>query len=87
MPKLFRSVVLLLGWLVTAAGVIGIADAAVNQYTWGRIARINLEGPYLGIVVPNSFEMSPLLQSPSFVPHSKLPYIDFAGNATLHVQG
>ncbi|KAL3532471.1 hypothetical protein ACH5RR_005992 [Cinchona calisaya] len=80
MHKVFRSVMVLLEWLLfIAASVIGIANGAVNQYAWERISRINQEGPYLGIVVPNSFEMSPLLQSSSFVPNNKFPYIDFAG--------
>lgn len=74
-------VMLPLEWLVILAGfnVIGSANAAVSDYAWASISRVNQEGPYLGIVVPNSFEMSPLLQSPSFVPHNKLPYIDVAG--------
>ncbi|XAR67022.1 Adenosylhomocysteine nucleosidase [Bertholletia excelsa] len=44
-----------------------------------KILRINKESSYLGIVVPNHFEMSPLLQSPSFVPDLKLPYLDISG--------
>ncbi|XP_027176945.1 bark storage protein A isoform X1 [Coffea eugenioides] len=74
-------VMFLLEWLVILASVnvIRSANAAVSDYAWANIRRVNQEGPYLGIVVPNSFEMSPLLQSPSFVPHDKLPYIDVAG--------
>lgn len=41
--------------------------------------RINKEGPYFGIVVPNSFEMNPLLQSPTFFPDHNHPYFDFSG--------
>lgn len=44
-----------------------------------EIWRINKQGPFLGIVVPNAFEMNPLLQSPSFVQDSQLPYFDFGG--------
>ncbi|KAK4763265.1 hypothetical protein SAY86_009033 [Trapa natans] len=43
------------------------------------IARINKRGPYLGIVIPNTFEMNPLLQSPSFAPDPKLPQLDILG--------
>ena len=32
-----------------------------------------------GIVVPNSFERDPLLQSPSFVADDHFPYLDFSG--------
>ncbi|CAO2825955.1 unnamed protein product [Amaranthus hypochondriacus] len=41
------------------------------------INRANTKGPYLGVIIPNTFELNPLLQSPSFTP-SKLT-IDFAG--------
>lgn len=44
-----------------------------------NIDRINKMGPYLGIVVPNSFELDPLLQSPSFVADEKFPFLDFSG--------
>ena len=85
MYKPFMLVMFLLEWLVILASVnvIRSANAAVSDYAWASIRRVNQEGPYLSIVVPNSFEMSPLLQSPSFVPHDKLPYIDVAGNTTF----
>lgn len=44
-----------------------------------KIDRMNKMGPYLGIVVPNSFELDPLLQSPSFVADEKFPFLDFSG--------
>lgn len=44
-----------------------------------NICGINKEGSHLGIVVPNSFEMSPLLGSSSFHPHLKTPFFDFSG--------
>ncbi|KAI3891793.1 hypothetical protein MKW92_003367 [Papaver armeniacum] len=34
---------------------------------------------FLGLVVPNSFELGPLLQSSSFVADPSLPYLDFSG--------
>ncbi|MCL7039120.1 hypothetical protein MKW94_002523 [Papaver nudicaule] len=34
---------------------------------------------YLGLIVPNAYEMGPLLQSRSFVADPSLPYIDFSG--------
>lgn len=54
-------------------------DCAVSQSVIHEVSRINKDGPYLGIVVPNSFEMNPLLQSPSFKPNQKHPYLDFSG--------
>jgi len=56
------------------------AYGAINQLSWREIENINNKGPYIGIVVPNAFELNPLLQSSSFVPHNKFPYFDFAGN-------
>lgn len=33
----------------------------------------------MGVVVPNAFEMNPLLESSSFVADERFPYLDFAG--------
>ncbi|XP_052198626.1 bark storage protein A [Diospyros lotus] len=55
------------------------AHGGVSESEMRKIIGINSEGPYLGIVAPNAFELNPLLQSPSFVPDSHLPYLDFAG--------
>ena len=67
-------VVLVFG--IVSNGVHG----AVSSSTLRKISRINMEGPYLGIIVPNSFEMNPLMQSGSFVADHKLPYLDFSGD-------
>ncbi|KAK7318964.1 hypothetical protein RJT34_03673 [Clitoria ternatea] len=42
-----------------------------------KIAKINKKGPYIGIIIPNDFEINPLLPNPSYVPSSTI--IDFAG--------
>ncbi|MCO5606675.1 hypothetical protein L7F22_060864 [Adiantum nelumboides] len=42
------------------------------------VRRVNAEGPYVGIVVPNSYEMSPLLNSSIFTPSPTSP-IDLSG--------
>ncbi|XP_057967908.1 bark storage protein A [Malania oleifera] len=69
-----------LGWWV------GGVRSGANKGTWEhserlkqRIYRINGEGPFLGVVVPNAFEMNPLLHSPSFVAHPNSPFLDFSG--------
>lgn len=46
--------------------------------TQSMIAEANRNGPYLGLVIPNLFEMNPLLQSPSFTSSNFI--IDIAGN-------
>ncbi|TQD69396.1 hypothetical protein C1H46_045071 [Malus baccata] len=42
------------------------ADAALSAETYKSIDEANQSGPYLGLVIPNAFEMNPLLQSPNF---------------------
>ncbi|KAK9269392.1 hypothetical protein L1049_001165 [Liquidambar formosana] len=71
--------VVFVGFLVLVVGIVSGVDGAVSHSDIKKISRINKEGPYLGLVVPNSFEMNPLLQSPSFVPDHKYPYLDLAG--------
>ncbi|KAM7509540.1 hypothetical protein LguiA_019993 [Lonicera macranthoides] len=69
----------LLAWLVWMIGLTKIVEGEILGSVVKDIRRINKMGPYLGIVVPNSFEMSPLLQSPSFVADPNLPTLDFSG--------
>ncbi|KAL0308594.1 UNVERIFIED_CONTAM: hypothetical protein Sradi_5801700, partial [Sesamum radiatum] len=74
----------LLGWVIITMmssnniDIAKVADAAVSKNVMKKIDAINSMGPYLGVVVPNTFEMGPLLNSPSFVPHHHLPFLDFA---------
>ncbi|XP_047329007.1 bark storage protein A-like [Impatiens glandulifera] len=72
MSRFITCLVLGLVWLCGAEG-------AIMRDVMKKIHEINKEGHYLGIVIPNSFEMTPFLQSSSFVPHPKLPHLDFAG--------
>ncbi|XP_062019464.1 bark storage protein A-like [Rosa rugosa] len=51
--------------------------AALPEETLELIAEANKNGPYLGLVIPNSLEMDPLLQSPNFT--SSNLTIDFSG--------
>lgn len=53
-------------------------NAALTAKTHRIIRKANREGPYLGLVIPNLFEMNPLLLSPNFT--SANLTIDFAGN-------
>ncbi|TYJ24814.1 hypothetical protein E1A91_A07G004600v1 [Gossypium mustelinum] len=70
---LFVQVLVVLGFGIN--GVYGLLSSS----TLRNIDNINMEGPYLGIIVPNSFEMNPLLQTGSFLEDHKMPYLDFAG--------
>ena len=60
---------------------VSCAATAVPESTARFIRRANRRGPFLGVVVPNAFEMEPLLRSPSFSPPAKglPPYLDVAG--------
>ncbi|CAK9329402.1 unnamed protein product [Citrullus colocynthis] len=56
-----------------------MTHAAVPFSVLKQIVIANKNGPYLGIVVPNAFEMNPLLQSSNFVVDHNLPHLDFSG--------
>lgn len=55
--------------------------AAVPATTQRLINKVNKDGPYLGLVIPNMFEMNPLLQHTSYKPTDLT--IDFAGMLLL----
>ncbi|XP_068325654.1 bark storage protein A-like isoform X1 [Pyrus communis] len=52
-------------------------NVALSTETQMLIEEANMSGPYLGLVIPNSYEMDPLLQSPNFT--SSNLFIDFSG--------
>ncbi|KAK7351483.1 hypothetical protein VNO77_10982 [Canavalia gladiata] len=52
-------------------------SCALTSELQGKIAKVNQEGPYLGLIIPNSFELDPLLQNPGYNPSDTI--IDFAG--------
>ncbi|XP_042498329.1 bark storage protein A isoform X1 [Macadamia integrifolia] len=74
----YQMKLVLLGFLLLLSSISTI-DGAIPSSFMKKVREVNKKGPYLGIVVPNSFEMSPLLQSSSFVADEKLAYLDFAG--------
>ncbi|KAH6835830.1 Phosphorylase superfamily protein [Perilla frutescens var. hirtella] len=49
----------------------------MRERTQRLINEANKDGPYLGLVIPNMFEMNPLLQHPTYKPTNLT--IDFAG--------
>ncbi|KAL5203394.1 hypothetical protein ABZP36_014346 [Zizania latifolia] len=65
--------------LLVAVMAAAAAEAAVPASAERAIRRVNRRGPFLGVVVPNGFEMDPLLRSPAFSPAKKLPHLDVAG--------
>ncbi|KAL5572636.1 hypothetical protein UlMin_022233 [Ulmus minor] len=71
--------VVFLGFFVLVLGISIGANGAVYERNLRKIGQINKEGPFLAIVIPNTFEMDPLLNSSSFVPHHKYPTLDVSG--------
>ena len=66
--------------LISIGGVCGLPSSSALK----RIHRVNSLGHHLGIVVPNAYEMDPLLNNTIFQPYSDVPTIDIGGNhATL----
>lgn len=53
------------------------SNAALSPETLKLIEAANIDGPYLGLVIPNTYELNPLLQSPNFT--STHLTIDFSG--------
>ncbi|KAF5938902.1 hypothetical protein HYC85_023161 [Camellia sinensis] len=62
---------------VYALSTLQETNGVLNGETQKMISEANKNGPYLGLVTPNPFEMNPLLQSPSFT--SSNLTIDFLG--------
>ncbi|KAK6941496.1 Nucleoside phosphorylase domain [Dillenia turbinata] len=80
MDRLLRIVSLSLFALAMTRLVSCVQNfAMLSEKMKKEIENVNREGPYFGIIVPNSFEMSPLLQSQSFVVDDKYPYLDVSG--------
>ncbi|KOM28637.1 hypothetical protein LR48_Vigan561s002700 [Vigna angularis] len=52
-------------------------SCALTSELQRKIEEANKKGPYLGLIIPNSFELSPLLQNPGYTPYDTV--IDFAG--------
>ncbi|KAL3498456.1 hypothetical protein ACH5RR_041188 [Cinchona calisaya] len=57
-------------FLATPVSILSLEVEVTNAYLHGKtrvlIDYANMNGPYLGIVVPNLYEMNPLLQHPSY---------------------
>lgn len=52
-------------------------DAVISAETQRLINKANKNGPYLGLVIPNLFEMNPLINSQNYI----------SSNLTIDVQG
>ncbi|XP_058074302.1 bark storage protein A-like [Magnolia sinica] len=76
MSGLWAILVVFLAFMVLS---VQETNGAVPRKLQREINLINSNGPYVGLVIPNTFEMNPLLQSPSYIPNEIMSYIDFSG--------
>ncbi|KAG6494763.1 hypothetical protein ZIOFF_042524 [Zingiber officinale] len=81
MESMKKRRILVLLVLAVMAGSLSerASGGSITKKAWRTVRRVNKEGPYLGLVVPNSFELNPLLQSSNFVHSPRLPFLDLAG--------
>ena len=65
--------------VVAVALMATAAEGYISKKTWAAIGRANRDGPFVGLVVPNTFELVPVLNSPSFVASKTVPNLDVQG--------
>ncbi|KAI3802907.1 hypothetical protein L1987_31054 [Smallanthus sonchifolius] len=72
--KLF---LMIFAWFVVGlCFLVNRGECVIPESILKDIDSVNKDGSYIGVVVPNSFEMNPLLQSSSFVVNQKRPYLE-----------
>jgi hypothetical protein len=75
--------------MVAAAAAAAAPPAAagfVSAETWRAVRRANRAGaPFVGLVVPNAYEMDPVLRSSSFKPSEDIPSILDVQGTVSHV--
>lgn len=80
-----RQAVLVMVVAMAAAATTPAAGFITNK-TWRAVQQANrVGGPFVGLVVPNAYEMDPVLKSPSFKPSNNIPILDVQGRLLLHV--
>ncbi|KAL1562225.1 bark storage protein A-like [Salvia divinorum] len=61
--------------LLVGLSLLVVSEATIPTKTLRLINKANRNGPYLGLVIPNQFELSPLLQHPSYKPSNLTIYV------------
>ncbi|XP_061367404.1 uncharacterized protein LOC133310488 [Gastrolobium bilobum] len=72
-----RVLLMLLAAFLMVNAQHAFVSGALTSELQNKIAKANQKGPYLGLVIPNSFELDPLLQNPGYTASDTI--IDFAG--------
>lgn len=63
------------------------AEGFISGKTWRAIRQANRAGaPFVGLVVPNAYEMDPVLNSPGFKPSNNTPILDIQGIVIPNLQ-
>ncbi|GLJ53337.1 hypothetical protein SUGI_1137340 [Cryptomeria japonica] len=57
----------------------GVCNAEYSAKVVSKVNRINSHGPYMGLVIPNAYEMDPLLDPSFFIVNKNVSYIDLSG--------
>ncbi|KAM0018141.1 putative adenosylhomocysteine nucleosidase [Helianthus debilis subsp. tardiflorus] len=75
-----RFFLMLYAWYVVGlCFLVSRGECVIHKSLLKDIDGVNKVGSYIGVVVPNGFEMNPLLQSSSFVMDQTRPYLDISG--------
>ncbi|KAJ1377568.1 Nucleoside phosphorylase domain [Sesbania bispinosa] len=72
-----RTLCMFLVALIWVNAQYAFVNCALMPELQRKIDKINQEGPYLGLIIPNAFELDPLLQNPGYTASDLI--IDFAG--------
>ncbi|XP_062229572.1 bark storage protein A-like [Phragmites australis] len=72
-----QAVAVVVGLVVVLMATV--AEGFISRKTWRAVRRANHEGPFVGLVVPNAYEMVPVLNSPAFKPSATIPNLDIQG--------
>ncbi|CAM6123545.1 unnamed protein product [Calypogeia fissa] len=57
----------------------GVQCLPANKTAFALLPKINEAGPYVGLVIPNPFELDPFVAPGVFVPNAEIPFVDLAG--------
>lgn len=60
---------------MVASVIITNVDGALTSGLLKNLSVVNRRDYFLGVVMPNAFEMNPIFESHSFVPSKDFPYL------------
>jgi hypothetical protein len=66
--------------LAVVALMVTVVEGFISKKKWSTIRQVDRDGPFVGLVAPNAYEMKPVLDSPDFKPSNNIPILDVQGN-------